>query len=75
MAEQTIRVRFTTGTYVATVKGQKATASNTISARFAAEALAKKLKLDPSRLRESQRDLLRDGVVQFVHPGEVNHAI
>ena len=35
-----IRCRYTTGTYVATVKGQKMTASNTISARHAAEPIA-----------------------------------
>ncbi len=63
-----IRTRFTTGTYVATVRGEKRTASNTISARQAAEAMARKLGLDPARLRETQRDLLRSGVELFVHP-------
>ncbi len=66
-----IRTRFTTGTYVATVRGDKRTASNTISARQAAEAMARKLGLDPALLRETQRDLLRSGVELFVHPGEV----
>jgi hypothetical protein len=66
-----IRTRFTTGTYVATVRGEKRTASNTISARQAAEAMARKLGLDPALLRETQRDLLRSGVELFVHPGEV----
>lgn len=63
-----IRTRFTTGTYVATVRGEKRTASNTISARQAAEAMARKLGLDPALLRETQRDLLRSGVELFVHP-------
>ncbi len=67
-----IRTRFTTGTYVATVRGEKRTASNTISARLAAEAMARKLGLDPTMLRETQRDLLRSGVELFVHPGEVS---
>lgn len=65
-----IRTRFTTGTYVATVRGEKRTASNTISARQAAEAMARKLGLNPAMLRETQRDLLRSGVELFVHPGE-----
>ncbi|MTZ12816.1 hypothetical protein GNE00_03615 [Pseudomonas sp. JL972] len=65
-----IRTRFTTGAYVATVRGEKRTASNTISARHAAEAMARKLGLDPTMLRETQRDLLRSGVELFVHPGE-----
>ncbi len=68
-----IRTRFTTGTYVATVRGEKRTASNTISARQAAEAMARKLGLDPALLRETQRDLLRNGVELFVHSGEVSH--
>lgn len=63
-----IRTRFTTGTYVATMRGDKRTASNTIGARQAAEAMARKLGLDPALLRETQRDLLRDGVELFVHP-------
>lgn len=67
-----IRTRFTTGTYIATVRGEKRTASNTISARRAAEAMARKLGLDPTMLRETQRDLLRSGVELFVHPGEVS---
>ena len=65
-----IRTRFTGMTYVATVRGEKKTASNTIGARHAAEALARKLELDPALLRETQRDLLRSGVELFVHPGE-----
>ncbi|MBS4151952.1 hypothetical protein [Stutzerimonas balearica] len=65
-----IRTRFTTGTYVATVRGDKRTASNTMGARWAAEAMARKLGLDPALLRETQRDLLRNGVELFVHPGE-----
>ncbi|ASN71777.1 hypothetical protein 3S12_43 [uncultured Caudovirales phage] len=68
-----IRTRFTTGTYVATVRGDKRTASNTISARQAAEAMARKLGLDPAGLRETQRDLMRGGVELFVHSGEVSH--
>lgn len=66
-----IRTRFTGMTYVATVRGEKRTASNTMGARWAAEALARKLGLDPTMLRETQRDLLRSGVELFVHPGEV----
>ncbi|WP_312669011.1 hypothetical protein [Stutzerimonas nitrititolerans] len=66
-----IRTRFTGMTYVATVRGEKKTASNTMGARWAAEALARKLNLDPTLLRETQRDLLRSGVELFVHPGEV----
>ena len=66
-----IRCRYTTGTYVATVKGQKKTASNTISARQAANAMATKLGLDPAHLVEQTRDLIDDtGAVIFSHPGE-----
>ena len=65
-----IRCRYTTGTYVATVKGHKMTASNTISARHAAEAMATKLGLDPVHLVEQQRDLIdqKDRVI-FIHEG------
>ncbi|WP_312958799.1 hypothetical protein [Stutzerimonas nitrititolerans] len=66
-----IRTRYTGMTYVATVRGEKRTASNTMGARWAAEALARKLGLDPTMLRETQRDLLRSGVELFVHPGEI----
>jgi len=66
-----IRTRYTGMTYVATVRGEKRTASNTMGARWAAEALARKLELDPTLLRETQRDLLRNGVELFVHPGAV----
>lgn len=62
-----IRTRFTGMTYVATVRGVKKSASNTMGARWAAEALARKLNLDPTLLRETQRDLLRSGVELFVH--------
>lgn len=66
-----IRCRYTTGTYVATVKGQKKTASNTISARQAAEAMAIKLGLDPVELVELRRDLIAPKeLVTFIHPGE-----
>lgn len=66
-----IRCRYTTGTYVATVKGQKKTASNTISARQAADAMANKLGLDPALLMEQTRDLIDNkGAVIFSHPGE-----
>lgn len=66
-----IRCRYTTGTYVATVKGQKKTASNTISARQAAEAMARKLGLDPVELVELQRDFIAPKeLVTFTHPGE-----
>lgn len=70
-----IRCRYTTGTYVATVKGQKKTASNTISARQAADAMATKLGLDPAHLVEQTRDLIDNkGAVIFSHPGEQKEA-
>lgn len=66
-----IRCRYTTGTYVATVKGQKKTASNTISARQAANAMATKLGLDHAQLVEQTRDLIDNkGAVIFSHPGQ-----
>ena len=66
-----IRCRDTTGTYVATVKGQKKTASNTISARQAANAMDIKLGIDPAHLVEQTRDLIDNkGAVIFSHPGE-----
>jgi hypothetical protein len=66
-----IRTRFTTGTYMATVRGDKRTASNTMGARWAAEALARKLGLEPANLVEQQRDLIdQKDRVTFVHPGE-----
>ncbi len=67
-----IRCRYTTGTYVATAKGLKGTASNTISARHAAEAMAKKLGLAPELLVEKERDLIdpRERIT-FTHPGEL----
>lgn len=65
-----IRCRYATGTYVATVKGEKRTASNTISARHAADAMATKLGLDPAHLVEQTRDLLDPkGRITFTHPG------
>lgn len=65
-----IRCRYTTGTYVASVKGQKQTASSTISARQAVEAMARKLGLDVALLTESHRDLLDPKeLVTFRHPG------
>ena len=48
-----IRVRYANNTYAATIKGQKQSASCTISARDAAAALARKLGLDPAQLSES----------------------
>ena len=70
-----IRCRYATGTYVATVKGEKRTASNTSSARHAAEAMAAKLGLDPAHLVEKECDLIgpKDRVV-FTHPGEQQEA-
>ncbi|MFI7864519.1 hypothetical protein [Ectopseudomonas khazarica] len=66
-----IRCRFTTGTYVATVRGQRTTASNTVSARHAAEVLATKLGLAPADLVEKERDLIDpQGQMVFLHPGE-----
>lgn len=63
--------RYTTGTYVATVKGEKRTASNTISARQAAEAMAVKLGLDPAHLVEQTRDLIdQKDRVTFTYTGE-----
>lgn len=52
-----IRCRYTTGTYVATMKGSKQTASNTVSARQAAEGLARKMSLDPTLLVQLPQDL------------------
>ncbi|MFK4072765.1 hypothetical protein [Ectopseudomonas khazarica] len=66
-----IRCRYATGTYVATVKGEKRTASNTISARHAAEAMAAKLGLDPAHLVEQARDSAgQNERVTFMHPGQ-----
>lgn len=62
-----IRCRYTTGTYVATVKGQRQTASNTVSARQAAEGLARKLNLNPSLLVQQPRDL-PSVLTTFSHP-------
>lgn len=63
-----IRCRYTTGTFVATVKGHKQTASNTVSALQAAEGLAKKLNLDPSLLVPQERALPTNLTI-FSHPG------
>ncbi len=66
-----IRCRYATGTYVATAKGDKRTASNTISARHAAEAMAAKLGLDPAHLVEQARDSAdQNERVTFMHPGQ-----
>lgn len=46
-----ITVRFTSNTYLAKAKGHKASASCTAGPRQAAEALARKLGLDPSQLQ------------------------
>lgn len=65
-----INVRFTGMTYVARVRGEKQTASNVMGARWAAEALARKLGIDPTSLREVQRDLARSAEsTVFVAPG------
>ena len=65
-----IRVRFASNTYVATIKGQKQSASCTISAREAAAALARKLELDPALLTEQSNDLINPNqVVLFSHEG------
>lgn len=45
-----IRVRYSTGTYTARIKGNKLTASCTINARQAAQALAIKMGIDPDQL-------------------------
>jgi hypothetical protein len=67
-----ILARFTSATYVARIKGQKQTASCTISAREAAAALARKLSLDPLLLQEQQNDLISPNkVAMFSHPGEI----
>lgn len=65
-----IRVRFTGMTYVATVKGEKGTTSNTINAQQAAEAMVRKLGLAPGLLQVQQNDLINPNqVVMFSHPG------
>lgn len=66
-----IRVRYSTGTYTARAKGHKQTASCTISARDAAEALARKLGLDPTAMRYTT-DLggKHFDTHVFDHPGE-----
>ncbi len=66
-----ILIRYSTGTYVARVKGHKQTASCTVSALEAAKVMARKLDLDPEFLQEQQNDLLSPGkVVVFSHSGE-----
>ena len=65
-----IIARFTTGTYVARAIGRKCSASNTIGAREAAEAVCAKLGLDAAMLQE-QPDLLGNQQSLFVHPGVV----
>ncbi len=66
-----IRTRFTGMTYMATVRGEKHTASCTIDARHAAEALARKLSLAPGLLQE-QPDLLNPRErTTFTHPGDL----
>lgn len=49
-AETIITVRYAQGTYLARVKGQKKTASCVYSPEIAAEALARKLGIDPAKL-------------------------
>lgn len=46
-----ILARYTSNTYMARAKGYKQTATNTISPRDAAMALARKLGLDPAGMR------------------------
>ena len=50
MHVKAMKVRYTGGTYVARITGQKVTASCTISARDAAVALARKIGVSPESL-------------------------
>jgi hypothetical protein len=64
-----ILARYTSNTYMARAKGYKQTATNTISARDAAVALARKLGLDPAEMREG--DSNGDQRLHLFHfPGE-----
>jgi len=63
-----IKVRYSGMTYVARVRGEKQTASNVMGARWAAEALARKLGHDPVSLIEVQRDLARSEDKVFAIP-------
>ncbi|WP_296250360.1 hypothetical protein [Pseudomonas sp. UBA4194] len=49
--EQTIKVRYTSGTYIARISGLKSTASCTISPVDAARAMARKIGADPHSVR------------------------
>lgn len=66
-----ISVRFVTGTYVARAKGQKVTASCTVGAHQAAEALARKLGLAPDGLVEQPDMLNPNQHSTFTHPGDL----
>lgn len=64
-----IFVRYSTGTYCARAKGRPGTASCTISARQAADAMARKLGLDPTLLQLDFSSALDGYTGVFNHPG------
>lgn len=61
-----ILARFANNTYRATAKGSKLAATNTAGPRQAAEALARKLGIDPALLREESSEQF---TTTFNHPG------
>ncbi|MGN2381268.1 hypothetical protein [Pseudomonas juntendi] len=64
--DQVITVRLGAGTYTARARGAKTTASSTISAEMAAQALAAKLGLELAQLDLFAGDRRAEsGVVQF----------
>lgn len=68
-----ITVRYTSNTYVARAKGHKGTASCTINARQAAEAMARKLNIDPKQLIYVTDHGGKDFSSHvFNHPGEIS---
>lgn len=65
----TINVRESTGTYIATAKGFKGTASCTAGPRHAADHLARKHGLAPDLLEEVTGAGLPYGRRRYQHPG------
>lgn len=61
----TITVRYTQGTYVARAKGHKPTASCVYDAGIAAQALARKIGIEPAQLvmTKGDRDWLEFSVI------------
>ena len=66
-----IKVRQSTGTYIAKASGHKPTASCTTGATQAAENLAKKLGLAPGLLQEQPSEGLDYGCSRFTHTGKL----